>query len=103
MGPVNESWSCRAMDTVSAPDTPGTEASSRSSIGLRARIVAGAPVLLEERRRHHVHTLVGALGGENRGHQEFERILEIESDLGVGIGLLERANNLAGARPLGLS
>jgi len=43
-----------------------------------------------------VHALVGALSRENRGDQELEWIPEIESDLGVGIGLLELANDLAG-------
>src|SRR6266850_2255415 len=64
-------------------------------------IVARRRVLLEEGRGDHVDPLVRALGRENRGDEELEWIPEVEGDLGVGIGLLQRANDLSGPGSLG--
>src|SRR5207245_1718093 len=68
------------------------QALERPEIGLRP--VARRPVLCEERGRHPVHALVCALGGQDRRDQELERVREVEGDLRVGIGLLERADDL---------
>ena len=37
-------------------------------------VIGGGAIFLEKERRDHIHTFVGALGGENRGDKEFEGI-----------------------------
>src|SRR5713101_5744352 len=53
---------------------------------LRARPVFGLAVALEERARHGVHALIGALGRENGGDKQLEGIAEAELDTGRRIG-----------------
>src|SRR5436853_6905707 len=60
--------------------------------------VTGRAILREERGRHHVHALVGALGRQDRRDEELERGREVEGDLGAGIGSLERADDLSRTR-----
>ena len=62
---------------------------SSSSSGLASRHRRRRAVLLEQRGRHHVHALVGALGAENRGDEELKRRLEVERAVRVGIVLRE--------------
>ena len=40
-------------------------------------------ILAKQRRRDHVDPLVGALGREDRGHQQFQRRLEVQRALGL--------------------
>src|SRR5262249_44946469 len=62
------------------------------------RPVGRGAVLLEEIRRHLVHTLVRALGRENRRDQKLEWIAEVERDLRVGIGALEEPDDFSRSR-----
>src|SRR5712664_132119 len=72
--------------------------------GLRfgPRVVARRWVLREESRRDLVHPLVRALSREDRGDQQLEWIPEVERDLGVGIGFLQRVNDRLGPGSLGV-
>jgi len=45
-------------------------------------------VLLEQCGRDQIHAFVGALRGENGGHQQFERVREIQFAVRGGIGAL---------------
>ena len=51
--------------------------------------MAGRGEGLEERRRDHVDAHVGALGGEDGGHQQFPRGAVVEGALGVGVGFVQ--------------
>ena len=48
-------------------------------------VVGGGLAALEEHLRHHVHPDIRALRGEDRGDEEFQRILEVEFAVGVRI------------------
>ena len=61
----------------------------------RFRVIGGAPIFREQRRRDGIHSLVGALRGQNRRHQKFERIPEIELAMRVRINLRQRFHQLA--------
>ena len=54
----------------------------------RARERARVRIAREERRRDHVHALIGALRGEDRRDQQLVRVREVE--FGVGIRVLGR-------------
>ena len=54
----------------------------------------GVGVGAKERRRHHVDTLVGALGRENDGYQQLEGSLVVQLGLRHGHRLLEPGNHL---------
>src|SRR5574337_357127 len=56
--------------------------------GLRGRIP------LEQPLRAPVDPLVGALGGQDRGDEELERLLEIQRDTRIGVGLLQDGEEL---------
>ncbi len=69
-----------------------------------AREGLGVRVAGEQHRRHHVDPHVGGLGGEDRGREELERVLEVE--LAPRVRVLERqpprhlaGPTLRGARP----
>src|SRR4029077_5285653 len=69
----------------------------------RSSVVVRGPVLFEKGGRDLIHALVRALCGENGRDEQFEWIPEVEGDLGVGIGFLQRANDLAGPGSLRVS
>src|SRR5262249_9701139 len=50
---------------------------------------AGIGVSLKQRRRDHIHADIGALCGEDRRHQELQRIPVVQGAVGVGILLGE--------------
>ena len=48
-------------------------------LGLRrVGIIFRGPIFLEQRRRDHVDPLISGLGGENCGHQQFQRVAKIQ-------------------------
>ena len=51
----------------------------------------------EEDGRHHVHALVGALRGEDRGHGQLEGVPVVEGAAGFGVRLLENVEDAHGA------
>ena len=55
--------------------------------------VLRAAVLFEELRRHNVHPVISALGGEDRRHQELQRIVMDERALRVAIDAGERVDD----------
>ena len=64
---------------------------------LRRREVFRGGITGEERGRHRVHPLVRALGGEDGGDQEFERVAVVEFAIGVGIDLRQPVEDRARA------
>ena len=57
----------------------------------------GVGIAGEDHRRDQVDALVGALCGQDGGHQQLEWVAEIELDMGVGIGGRQDAVDGAGA------
>ena len=53
-------------------------------------------VLAKQRRRDHVHPLVGALGREDRRHQQFQRRPEVQRALGLRVLAPQGADYLGG-------
>ena len=62
---------------------------------LRARHLAWRGKAAEQGRGHHVHPLIGALGGEDRGNEELEGVLVVQHAARVGIFRDERAGRFS--------
>lgn len=60
---------------------------------IRRREIRRGPIAVEQRRCHLVHPDIGALGAQNRRHQQLQRGLEVEFAAGIGI--------LDGENPIG--
>ena len=87
--PGSDSRASRSSGTrppYSAPRRRESSAIARAFEGARPqeRIRGG-----EERRRHAVHALVGALGRQNDGHQERERVFVAQRDRRLGMEPIE--------------
>ena len=59
----------------------------------------GRRVFPEELRGHRVDQLVGALGGQDRGHEDLERIAVLEGGPGMRVALPEQADDRLDAQP----
>ena len=84
---VNPGWSNALPRTTCAVlrPTPGRVVSADMGCDERRGELVGN----EQGRRHLVDPLVGALRAEDRGHQQFVRVAEIEFAVRVGIDLLQ--------------
>jgi hypothetical protein len=56
----------------------------------------GVGVRREQRRPYGVHPSVRGLGAQDGDHEELERVVEVELDAGVGIGLRQHAVDASG-------
>ena len=63
---------------------------------VRRSVVRGAPVPGKHHRSHHVHPDIGGLSRHHRGHQQLQRVLEVEFTFRVGIALYQLPVDLAG-------
>ena len=70
---------------------PVERTSSSSSSGSAAARSAGVGYLREQRGRHHVHPLVGALRRQDRRDEQLVRVRVIERAVRVGIQLAQRS------------
>ncbi len=79
------------VEEAGGADVPG-------ELGLvRRGEIADGGVFAEQRRRHHVDALVGALRRENGGDQQLPRAVVVERAGGVGISLVENGEDVRGA------
>lgn len=62
---------------------------------MRRSQLCWSPILSKERWRDLVDSLVGTLGGEDRGHEQFPRRTMVELHLRAWHGALERLCNLS--------
>ena len=63
--------------------------------------ISGGPVFGEEGRGDFVDAFIGALGAEDGGDEELERIGVVQGAFGIGIGAAQTGENFAGKFPLG--
>jgi hypothetical protein len=75
-------------------EEPGRHDLSLEVGSRRARKRGGIGMPREERRRNHVHTLIGRLGGEDRCDQQLEGIPIVKLGIRVGVLLRQDVNHL---------